>query len=315
MAIVVLVIVAVVLLATYLLSTRVQRLVSAPILRLSEAARIVATEKNYQLCVPRESNDEIGQLIDSFNEMLVQIQNHETALKKAHDDLEQRVEDRTRELREENAERNRAQLALRESEERYRQMATSASDLLYIAHPATNSVDWYGQIDKALGYEAGEFERTMASWERSVHPDDADRVINAYTHAGEEDVPFVLEYRVRRKDGGYVHWSDRGRPIYEGNGHLVKFVGACTDITERKLREAELQRAKDIAEAASEAKSEFLANMSHEIRTPMNGIIGMTALALETPLNTDQRSLLNTVQESAETLLSIINESARLFED
>jgi len=306
--VVVLVIVVVVLLATYLLSTRVQRLVSAPILRLSEAARIVATEKNYQLCVPRESNDEIGQLIDSFNEMLVQVQNHETALKKAHDDLEQRVEDRTRELREENAERNRAQLALRESEERYRQMATSASDLLYIVHPATNSVDWYGQIDKALGYEEGEFERTMASWERSLHPDDADRVVNAYTHAGEEEVPFVLEYRVRRKDGGYVHWSDRGRPIYEGNGHLVKFVGACTDITERKRREAELQRAEDIAEAASEAQSEFLANMSHEIRTPMNGVIGMTALALETPLNADQRSLLNTVQESAETLLSIINE-------
>ena len=215
----------------------------------------MATEKNYQLCVPRESNDEIGQLIDSFNEMLVQVQNHETALKKAHDDLEQRVEDRTRELREENAERNRAQLALRESEERYRQMATSASDLLYIVHPATNSVDWYGQIDKALGYEGGEFERTMASWERSLHPDDADRVINAYTHAGEEDVPFVLEYRVRRKDGGYVHWSDRGRPIYEGNGHLVKFVGACTDITERKLREGELRRAKDIAEAAARPRA------------------------------------------------------------
>ena len=307
-AIVVLVVLAGVLLAAYFLSTRVQRLISAPILRLSETARVVATEKNYQLRVPGENNDEIGQLIESFNEMLVQIQNRDSALQKAHDDLEQRVQERTRELQDENAERQRAQLAVRESEERYRQMATNASDLLYIVHPATNTIDWYGQVDKALGYEEGEFERTMAGWERAMHPDDADRVVNAYTHACEEGAPFVLEYRVRRKDGAYVYWSDRGRPVYEGNGHLVKFVGACTDITERKRREAELQRAKESAEAASEAKSEFLANMSHEIRTPMNGIIGMTGLALETSLNSEQRGLLNTVQESAEALLSIINE-------
>lgn len=307
-AIVVLLVLAAVLLAAYFLSTRAQRLISAPILRLSETARVVATAKNYALRVPNENTDEIGQLIESFNEMLVQIQNRDRALQGAHDDLEQRVAERTRELQEENAERQRAQLAMRESEERYRQMATNASDLLYIVHPATNTIDWYGQVDKALGYEEGEFERTMAGWERAMHPDDADRVINAYTHACEEGAPFVVEYRVRRKDGEYVYWSDRGRPIFEGNGHLVKFVGACTDITERKGREAELQRAKETAESASQAKSEFLANMSHEIRTPMNGIIGMTALALETPLNIEQRGLLNTVQESAEALLSIINE-------
>jgi len=306
--VVALVVLAVVLLTAFLFSLRVQRLVSAPILRLSETARLVAAEKNYQLCVPKESNDEIGQLIESFNEMLAQIQSRETALQRAHDDLEQRVEERTRELREENTERQRAQIAMRESEERYRQMATNASDLLYILHPATNSISWYGQVDKALGYEEGEFERTMAGWERSLHPEDADRVINAYTHSCEDGVPFVLEYRVRRKDGDYIYWSDRGRPIYEANGHLVKFVGACTDITEQKRREAELQKAKEAAEAASQAKSEFLANMSHEIRTPMNGILGMTALALETPLTAEQQGLLTTVQESAEALLSIINE-------
>ena len=307
-ALVVAVVLVAVILVTFLLSTRLQRLISAPILRLAEISRSVALQKDYAVRVPKENGDEIGELIDSFNSMLAQIQDRDTALQKAHDDLECRVEERTRELREENEERQRAQLALRESEERYRLMAMNASDLLYIVHPATNRIDWYGNVDQALGYENREFERTMAGWERNLHPDDFDRVVNAYTHSCEEGTAFQLEYRVRRKDGSYVYWSDRGRPIYEANGQLIKFVGACTDITERKEREAELQKAKEAAEAASRAKSEFLANMSHEIRTPMNGIIGMTTLALETPLNSEQKALLNTVRGSADALLCIINE-------
>ena len=77
---------------------------------------------------------------------------------------------------------------------------------------------------------------------------------------------------------------------------------------ERLRAQEQLKLAKETAEAASRAKSDFLANMSHEIRTPMNAIIGMTDLALNTPLNSTQRRYVETVKQSADALLRLIDD-------
>ncbi len=121
-----------------------------------------------------------------------------------------------------------------------------------------------------------------------------------------------LEQRLSRHRTGTEHeqqMSDgRWLRILEHTTPDGGRVGLRVDITQGKRTQAELKEAKVRAEAASRAKSSFLANMSHEIRTPMNGVMGMADLLGDTDLDDEQRLYVDTIRNSAEALLVIIND-------
>lgn len=118
----------------------------------------------------------------------------------------------------------------------------------------------------------------------------------------------VYEVKIKKKNGDSLWIIISGAPLYDVNKKVIGTIGAHLDITERKIMEQELLKAKEIAEEVANTKTQFLANMSHEVRTPMNGIIGLTKLLLNTDLSVKQKEYLNAIDISSNTLLVVVND-------
>ena len=138
-------------------------------------------------------------------------------------------------------------------------------------------------------------------WKVCFHPDDQVATVAAWEKALAEKTVYDSEYRVRRHDGVYRWFKSRGVPVVDTESGEEMWYGTCTDIQD-------LVDAREKSAEANRAKTDFLANMSHEIRTPMNAVIGLSSiLAMTKPLSEKQLECINTLQLSADALLSLIN--------
>jgi PAS domain S-box-containing protein len=199
--------------------------------------------------------------------------------------------------------------ALRSSEERTRLILENALDAVITMDQMGRITDWNPQAEATFGWSCQEVigcslaETIIPTSYRAAHQ----RGLQRFLAIGNGPVLNKrIEITALHRDGREFPVELAISPMHMGQSFI--FSAFIRDITERKRAEAELHQAKEAAEAAAKTKGEFLANMSHEIRTPMNGILGMTELALDTPLTPDQREYLTTVKASADALLGIIND-------
>ncbi len=221
---------ALALLVIYLLASRLQRLISQPIIKVADTARTIASEKSYDLRVPQHVNDEIGDLIVAFNHMLSEIQLRDENLVRHQDRLEKDVAQRTAELAKTNDE-----LAL----------AAKMSNLGYWEYDIDSRVftfnDQYYSLHCASVRQVGGYRMSYDDYTRRfIHPDDVQRLSDHIRlELDSDDAEFVVETEIRGLcSDGSTHWMRmRFQSLADGQGRKYRLTGVSQDITEKKRSE------------------------------------------------------------------------------
>jgi signal transduction histidine kinase/ActR/RegA family two-component response regulator len=243
----------------------------------------------------RYANDmgEAARALEHFRQALIEREMLERDLEREQRDLEERVIERTAELE---AARRHA-----EFKEKTLGLALYASRAGVWTFDSWRRDHWSShELEQLTGF-AYHPSLFVDGGPNNTHPDDV-AMLRSHVLRGTETGSFDCEHRIFKNDGD-VMWV-RSCASYDKG----RFIGFVQDITQRKLQEIELLRAREIAEAANRAKSEFLTTMSHEIRTPLNGILGMATALRKTSLSLEQQEMLRVVNGSGELLLTLLND-------
>ncbi len=225
---------------------RLTRRLIAPLRLLTKGAEQIS-DGNLEIYIPVFTQDEFGKLADAFNKMASQLQQNLTVL--------------------------------RQNEERFRSLIENASDIITILNNDGFIRYESPSVERVLGYGMEELMNKQIY--DFIHPDDLPEVMNVFTEVNQSPgIIRAAEFRFRHKDGSWrIFECVANKPV--NDAEFIGTIANWREITERKLVQEELQKAKELAESANQAKSGFLANMSHELRTPLNAIIGYSEMLME----------------------------------
>jgi PAS domain S-box-containing protein len=302
---------------TYL-SGRLGALITGPLLHLAGVVQAVSTGRDYSIRAERRSRDELGRLIDGFNDMLSQIQAKDSALAHARDELERRVEERTRELQEEIAERKNAELLLQEKDARL----TEAQEIARLGSwewtLSSNRIGWSDEVYRIYGLLPGEFGGGYQEFLDLACPDDRPGLKEALESACRKGEPFNLDYRIICPDGSERFLHGQGKVVPDEAGTPLRLVGTLQDVTElkradeaiRQLNRELRERMADLSAVNKELEG-FSYSVSHDLRAPLRAISGFSRMLVEDcqdQLNSEGRRYLDVINENALKMGKLIDD-------
>ena len=177
-------------------------------------------------------------------------------------------------------ERKQLEMALRESEARFRQITESLPQLIWTCEP-DGACDYLSrQWIQFTGIPSA--DQLGFNWLRQIHPADKKGLLQHWMAAVEGGTPYNVEYRIRCHDGSYYWFNGRAIPLRNETGQIQKWFGSSTDITERKLAEQQLREHQNQYERLLklEVASQTVAAIAHELNQPLNAAASFTDAAL-----------------------------------